>query len=114
MKPWKDWPYWLKGGVIGIVVGVMISILNIIPAMFFKIPVLVIFFWGILLMIFMLIFCGIALPATNFGGGILGTCETRLPLYFSAVLSAVIIVGFWFGIGAVIGWITGKIKEKRK
>ena len=77
---WKDWPYWLKGGLISLI---------------------------------FLVFFPITIIASCIIGGILGfinSCENQgSKLYLNVIIYSIIL----FGIGAFIGWIIGKIKNRK-
>ncbi len=114
MKPWKDWPYWLKGGIVGVIVGIVLLFIPLILSYFVDVPSFIpilSLIWIAITIFLIFIFCGVALEI-DLGGGILGTCETRLPFYFSLFLSTIIIGALFFGIGSLIGLIIGKIKYK--
>lgn len=81
---WKDWPAWLKGGLIGEVIGVVLHLL------------------------------------LNFGPLIIGTLTNNAQIMSMSNINISynvirIIVYFIIGsvFGALIGWIVGKIKEKK-
>lgn len=74
---WKDWPYWLKGGIIGGGIGFVLSLLSS----------------------FSIIIRGLV-----FGGW----PDIEL-IWFDLLL-----ILSTFIVGAVIGWIYGKIKSKTK
>lgn len=96
---WKEWPYWLRGGIIASLLGLIYSVLSTI--FIFKIPYELsrpLYTFGILI-------CGL-----EDGDGILHAtlCEGSLGLV-SVIISALILL---FIIGALIGLIIGKIKKK--
>jgi len=93
---WKDWSYWLKGGIYAL------------------------FIYGILTVIL--------IPFGIIGGGCSGFLCINIPYYFLPALlvtffyggfinspaTAFVIASFeYFIIGALIGWIYGKIKSKK-
>ncbi|MBI2631989.1 hypothetical protein HYW75_03225 [Candidatus Pacearchaeota archaeon] len=89
---WKNWPYWLKGGVIGIIFIYLILLLGIFNILnensflyILLLPALVVFFY---------------FPYTfNLGG-----YEWQFITY--SIYGLII--------GALIGWIYGKIKKKKE
>ena len=95
---WKNWPYWLKGGVIGGIIplgGILIgylgheSIISGLLYLLFAFPVAII------------LGCGLENPNT--------ICSLKATP-FIIILSTII----YFLLGAIIGWIVGKIKNKKK
>ncbi len=100
---WKNWPYWLKGGIIGVGVVLISSFIiggitgiapdNIIINLFyiFLIP-------GIIILAVMRFKTyGYEMPDMTF---------------FEYVLMAVISIIPYFIIGAIIGWVYGRFKKK--
>jgi len=97
---WKNWPSWLKGGLIGIVVAILFLIIPYITN------------------------C-----STSFGG-VGGSCDNNIKLFFAVVnfiliipalsltqnmvLITILTLILLFLIGAFIGWIISKIKSKSK
>jgi len=96
---WKNWPSWLKGGVIGITLYVLIGI----------------FIWflegkmdaggmrGFFSFIYFLT-PGLFIFGYNFDGPI-------VPIY---TLSIILSIASYFLVGALIGWIIGKLKSKKQ
>lgn len=84
-KGWRSWPYWLKGGVIASLIVALIAVLFLAWVLFF------------------------ALTSYSRGGEteIIGL---SIALGVVAVFFAGAIV-LAFGIGGIIGWIVGKIKN---
>ncbi len=116
---WKDWPAWLKGGIISSAISIIFLSINFLPESLETSPIFS--SWpGLLLMLFFLLFLapglgvcdfflsiGINLSCSDGGGsGSLFTEFNYLSNYFLAVFS-------WFLIGAIIGFIYGKIKSKK-
>jgi hypothetical protein len=96
---WKEWPTWLKGGVIGLILSVLFLIGLIICA------------------------------SSSLGSGSYGCINFIFPLFFGAFMASILniqnkfvgyfVIGFtnliiYFLIGALIGWIVGKIKNRNK
>jgi len=98
---WKDWSYWLKGGII--TVGILLI-------------------WTILIGLTNFIFGGVTSFADNSGKFILVLLSLVINIVPKEDYGLGILVGlitiyiltpiFWFSIGAFIGWIVGKIKSK--
>jgi len=99
---WKDWPYWLKGGLIGIVVGILWLFMGMFIGNSFKVCIsinqsvpppacnlLIIFY----------------IPAVFLG--ILGLSDQGIVT--GIILTAVI----YFVLGSIIGLIVSKIKSKK-
>lgn len=102
---WKDWPYWLKGGIIGLIVFLVISLFFILYE-FIGIGVFIDFFF--ILSIFFSIITSLPFYIYDFILQILS-----INIYwnsFSLFISGVI---NYFFTGAIIGWIYGKIKERK-
>lgn len=95
---WKNWPYWLKGGIILLIIH---SILTLIGFLFLydstdpNGDVALIILPNII----------IPLIALNW---------MHLPLIFGKWSSIFYFSIFWFIIGTLIGWIYGKIKSKKR
>ena len=104
---WKDWPSWLKGGVIGIVICILFFLYSynnyqIISKQPYSMPGFAFFLFGIpaapgiyLLLFFVKLFT-IARVSTNF--------EIFI-IFLGGLIS-------WFVYGVIIGWIVGKIKAR--
>jgi len=98
---WKDWSYWLKGGIIGLIIGVIALILPLFYLSDCAMPGIcvsndlmkAIHYIGFWLFIFV--------------DGVL-----YLPWLDVALMVLVPIVYIFYGI--VLGWIYGKIKNKAK
>jgi len=104
---WKSWPSWLKGGIIGLIFALIVSGAVIILDSLFRnwlnsggiIPLLLLVFniIGVIIIFSM----GIGAAGSNFNLNFLGYSI----VLFSSLIS-------YFVIGALIGWIIGKIKKK--
>ncbi len=109
----KNWPYWLKGGILSLI------ILSIIAILTFRIPSLYTYFYVsefhgdyftnppgfyyIFLLSLVYIFIKGYFTFANHP-------IPLLTLFLIIILTAV----YYFGIGAFIGWIYGKIKSKQE
>jgi hypothetical protein len=94
---WKNWPYWLKGGLISIFVFLVSSI----PSLFsFQIDALsiVALLLGILGTLLWVVFANY-FPKESF------------PLFIETIVFIVSVLSS-FLVGSLIGWIYGKIKSK--
>jgi hypothetical protein len=110
MKFCKNWPYWLKGGVITATIGFFLVVihLTIHSSVFFnhtEYPILLFFSYpGILL--------ALAL-SSNFGCPLFWSDNNHFYCYPLENISAVIFsVVVYFILGMIIGWIVGKIKNR--
>ena len=101
---WKKWPSWLKGGVIGVIIILVLS-----------------FIIGIFLMIngdthiIRSLFFSFLLPGAIFIGVInfirFGY-ETPDSSFLDYLFIVVISIALYFILGALIGWIVGKIRNR--
>ncbi len=100
---WRKWPYWLRGGLIGILIGILIFFLAII----FPNPIFALF--ELFLFLLIIIF------------GIAGLCD-KIPFLRDEICNIeegfsltqiIILILSWFVIGAIIRLIYGKIKSKK-
>ena len=91
---WKNWPSWLKGGIIFFFVHLIISI------------ILFIFFFKGEFNFAGLFALSIDLPLFLFG------CSSSDGLTFQRFCYPIAGSLFYFLIGAIIGWIYGKLKSK--
>ena len=110
---WKDWPYWLRGGLIGLIIPVAILIIGIIVIIellkdgggfAFNVPAIFV----ILVLIFILS-SPVILVSTIFKIHILSDTN----FYSSIILSVIISLPIYFIIGAIIGFIYGKFKRNK-
>jgi len=97
---WKDWSYWLKGGVIGICIGIILSVL--IWTEIYSTDWL----WDIMVS-----------PNFSLAGWITGlfSCNLRGLGCFGldAIISNALTIFEFIIVGALIGWIYGKIKNRK-
>jgi len=93
---WKKWSYWLKGGIIGIIVFIILLVLS---AIFPSYGLGNIFQW-------IIVFIGsiIMVPARSLFSFKLGPPITNF--YVPMIVL--------FILGAIIGWIYGKIKQGKE
>jgi len=103
---WKDLPYWLKGGIIGLVFALTLSLVFLsihefrlfggVDGLFnFIIWIILVLVPGLLINIFF-----------NFSLGEKALSTTFQIFVFSSI--------FYFILGSIIGWIVGKIKGGNK
>jgi len=105
----KTWPYWLKGGLIFLVMGLINSLIvlsiGINKAGYFSLPL------GLSLLILIGIFGGgfinkIIIWDTSLGG-------TSFLTHFGTIVIIISTLIFYFLMGVLIGWIYGKIKRRK-
>ncbi len=89
---WKNWPYWVKGGIIGFVIGIIFAIFNL-------------FSNGYIGAFTLLPFLLLKILDNCYGEGCLG-----LFVYYGSIAFLVEFTLF----GAIIGWIYGKIKKRKR
>ena len=96
---WKEWSYWLKGGIIGLVLGIVIFIVHDIHPSFETFALLYrLSFPSVLLLNFFLGFAPLF----------------RIPVMDARqILHFFLIVLNLFVVGVIIGWIVGKIRNKK-
>lgn len=88
---WKNWPYWVKGGIIGLVIGLILIIVGTI-----------------------------CLPFAGFPPQCPSTIILHLPLillsYFlkDIYLGYIVLILISIIIGALIGFIIGKVKSSKR
>jgi len=91
---WKIWPYWLKGGIIGLVsLGILYLLRPYLGPIFYDVVIITDF-----------------IP-TN--GGLTSRINTKLCFLFICLKIWQMVIAFPL-VGALIGWLYGKFKEKRK
>ncbi len=101
---WKDWSYWAKGGVLGIIISLLGSLLAFIIDYFELYNYLNLNFLEKII-------------SVNILGSIGQLIPNDWPI--SILMILFFIIGFggrilsYFIIGSIIGWIYGKIKSKR-
>lgn len=124
---WKEWPYWIKGGIVLTIFEIVLCLLIYLFFQFdflndasFSKPIIFILGMPIVLSIFL------GAYAYNFMG--CKWCFTKTlvevegatcsnPTYCDIIPMIIIILGvpiFSFLIGALIGWIIGKIKSRQE
>jgi len=102
---WKNWPYWVRGGIIGVLLGITVYICNLFPFFYFSdSSILVIKILGMLLSIPVFI---ASVPAY-----ILSFLLVNLTNYDAAVpfLPISVVIGIYIILGVSLSWI----QEKRK
>ena len=100
---WKDWPAWLKGGLIGL------SFMFVVIPIFFMVAKL---FIDNLIGIWV-VFSLSVLPATFLTFYYIpDSVLLRVGVPMVRILSFIFSAIFWFVICAIIGWIFGKIKNR--
>jgi len=96
---WKDLPIWLKGGIIGLLFGIIdLAITLAFPPLYCKL--------------------GANCPPQPFIGKIatlfIMPLESILDISNNMVFQLILILLYFFIIGAIIGFIVGKIKSKKQ
>ena len=103
---WNDLPSWLKGGIIAVLLFGLVYIisLGVLVLLIFLTPPEVVFRYVIVLGIinFFLLYPGFILFSLSKG------------ILSSAVISFCVSILTYFLIGALVGWIIGKIRSKEK
>jgi len=100
---WKNWPYWLKGGLIGVGIGIILAVIGIIAVI--ERPLAGEFLYFVQLIgIFGL---GSFLQTDCVGEACFGNVFIALILMPIGYLIKGLLVG------AITGWVVGKIKAKK-
>lgn len=99
---WKDWSSWLKGGIIGMCIGIFGIIIGSLLWIPYENDFLFLSGFSAPLVLSLWTACGPNNSCQNVGLGI---------LFF--ILGNLIILLIYFLIGAVIGRLIGKIKSKK-
>ncbi|MBX4196472.1 hypothetical protein KW805_02710 [Candidatus Pacearchaeota archaeon] len=119
---WKDWPYWLKGGVISSLISIIIIFLYFRGAPWSAtltgISFLVLLFPLILTFILLNPECNRVTCYTGPGGGQCirqAYCESLGSGQFSShlIVPVIIALGIYLLIGIFLGWLYGKMKKPR-
>jgi hypothetical protein len=103
MKFWKNWPYWVRGGIIGFMLMVLIIVTDYIFSCGFKTQ-------GE--------FCGIftitaTTPLNIFLTGKLTTLSDILPtVEVSKTMYIIFSLVYYLLLGITVGWFYGKIKNR--
>jgi hypothetical protein len=96
---WKNLPYWLKGGICAVAIGIILAIitftvLNLYPKDVMGLPI------GPGGELFFALAVILTLP--------------QIFMEYNLILNLVVSFIFYFLIGALIGWIVGKLRSKKK
>lgn len=91
----KDWPYWLKGGIIGLIILFILYIFSYFSHIISNINLEFIFTFTINIL---------AMPTFL----VITRFVTDKPTLFLLIPSIII---YYFLIGVIVGWIIGKIKR---
>jgi hypothetical protein len=86
---WKDWPYWVRGGVIGVLVYFILALL--VVTYIFSVA-----------------------TSSDDGLALIVIFLPGLWLTQKSIFALLINLLSFFIIGAIIGWIIGKIKERKE
>ena len=100
---WKNWPYWLKGGILFSLINALLSTLIYLILLILKNNFDTIRFAAeySFFLVISLLFIN---PAWYFSGP---------RSYFDIIFGLVVGAALYFIIGAIIGWIYGKIKSRK-
>jgi len=109
MMGWKDLPYWLKGGLIGVIVAFFSSLIVQLVELNNLGIIREIFAWLNLPGLIIAAFTGFF--RIDFFGGFGSTPAETLK---SIIVVFIFNVLFYFLIGALVGAIVGKVKSKNK
>lgn len=112
---YKNWPYWLKGGVVGLIIGICVFV-SVFPAIssdqsidFFRTTLI---FPGIILYFLIYSDCAGAWLLEGLGGGKGLEPMWCSDFYIGVFIVLIVNLVFYFIAGAIIGLIYGKIKNK--
>lgn len=104
---WKTWPYWLKGGIICLIIVILLTIIGVgifyLLGLVFQISGIIPLF-SFIIAISPGLFIGITLLGMSFKSfsGI------------DAIITIIISIIIYFIFGTFIGWIVGKVKSRRQ
>jgi hypothetical protein len=99
---WKNWAYWKKGGIIGLVFGIILSIFAFLDSFFLSTNYIPYFVYNLLFGPIVILILILLCP-----GGDYCLMDTTLPIFIALILE-------YFAVGAIIGLIVGKIKKRKK
>jgi VIT1/CCC1 family predicted Fe2+/Mn2+ transporter len=98
---WKDWPYWLKGGIVATLIPILVFVVNLVIDVLVPPK-------GETFLFFFLIVATPALPIFN------AFFKSSIPYNITYIIFVVAILVMYFIVGSVIGWIVGKRKTKSR
>ena len=106
---WKNWSYWIRGGIIGDLIGIILIILYSTLGRINQITYL----------IFILAIGITSIPLkpliSIFNIKLFGAIESSFAIGLPGnirIEGIIILITYYFFIGAFIGWLVGKIKSK--
>lgn len=104
---WKNWSYWLKGGIVAVIISIILLIIPFLLFLFITVD-------GYIGTIFFYIYF-ISLRISIFPAFLMRFVQGASDSSAINVTMLIVIISLitWFVIGAIIGWIYGKIKLKR-
>ena len=107
---WKNWPYWVKGGLISVSLPILSLVLVLIQMILVKF-----FLPGFLFLITLFLLSFVSYVPYQIAS-MLGIHLFDLDAFgiFPTIPGAIFVLCVWFIAGAVIGMIVGKIKSKHK
>ncbi len=101
---WKKWPYWARGGVLGFLVTIIF-----LPFGYSPVGVVTGFLLAPSVFLVKSFFMRSVVPSEEEIGNTISVSSGVAGVFqVAAILSPI----FWFIIGAILGWIYGKIKSK--
>ena len=117
MKFWKNWPYWLKGGVTFSIISLVLSLmitkympLNIILSgtnfVWILIPSIIISN----IPIFTLFLLGFNEKTVNLLNAFPDAWYFATPNLYALIFISI----FYFIVGSIVGWVYGKIKSRKQ
>lgn len=95
---WKNLPYWIRGGIIGIVIAIILSLIVILFREFDN-PIT--------------FFVGLGILFVNLWFAYLINCRFESCLIANLYIFMILFIIESFLIGVIIGWVVGKIKNKK-
>ena len=103
---WKQWPYWMRGGIIGVVtsviIGLTLRLIDLYVVNYLNPWVAITFIDGVIVGSF------IGFVIGNYKGGV---SFDNIPEIIMYGIGSIIL---WFLLGTLIGLIIGKLKSKNK
>jgi hypothetical protein len=95
---WSKLPYWLRGGILALTIILAVNLISII-----LVPIFILFTWPYLLVKPLELISSIGIPS-----GVLVDYHSDA---WPTVSGFIVLVFFYFILGAIIGFIRGKIKK---
>lgn len=98
---WKDWSYWLKGGVIALIIQILFFLIDSLNGSFLdtRISLPLIIIWILMGSL------NLSFGCYNKGVITLSNCTSYI------IVSFILNLLLYFLVGALIGWIIGKVRK---